>query len=133
VTTATLRNIHPVPKFIRPPFSGIPEDSYTEQEELVTSCLTAFERPVTLFVGLGFPRQLASASEAFELLCKMPDHIRGPSHSAALKACRAAMVGEIEAETARGIVEAYARGRGILVEKPVADSAMAAKHDLLSA
>jgi hypothetical protein len=128
-----LRNIHPVPKFIRPPFSGIPEDSYTEQEEPVTSSLTSFERPVTLFVGLGFPRQLASASEAFELLCEMPEHMRGASHAAALKACRAAIVGEIEAETARGILEAYALSRGILVEEPIVDFAMAAKHDLLCA
>ncbi len=92
---------------------------------------TAFERPLVLFVGLGFPHQLDSAEEAFQLLCELPAREHGPAHSAALRACRAAMEGRIDPETARGIVAAYARARGMLAEEALAPAAIEAKRDLL--
>ena len=73
-----------------------------------------FESPVSVFVGLGYPRQVDNAFEAFELLCEWHGP-RGPTHAAALKACRAALDGKVEAETARGVLEAFARATGCLV------------------
>jgi hypothetical protein len=99
--------------------------------EIAMPALTAFRRPVTLYVGLGFPRQIDDAEEAFMLLNEMPFAVRGPAHAAALKACRAAMHGEVNAETARGVVEAFARSKGILADEAIASMAMEAKRDLL--
>jgi hypothetical protein len=82
-----------------------------------------FDRPLSIFVGLGFPRQVQSVVEAYQLLQDWSE-ARGPAHAAALKACRAAMAGEIDAETARGVVEGFARHRGILVSDVVAAGAM---------
>lgn len=95
--------------------------------------LVQFERPVTILVGLGFPRQVDNAVEACSLLQDMAATYHGPSQGAAVKACRAAMAGEIDAETARGVFEAFARSKGILLNGPVAAAAMAAKRDLLGA
>ena len=75
---------------------------------------TGFSKPLSMFIGLGFPREISDAADAFELLNDMPSHMRGPAHSAALNACRAAMRGEVDQEVARGLVRAYAKARGIL-------------------
>ena len=73
-----------------------------------------FETPVTIFVGLGYPRQVAGTTEAYKILMEWHGK-RGPAHEAAINACRAAMTGDIDVETARGIFEAFARARGVLV------------------
>ncbi|MFD2058428.1 DUF982 domain-containing protein [Mesorhizobium calcicola] len=75
---------------------------------------TGFGKPLSIFVGLGFPREISDAWEAFELLNDMPSHMRGPAHNAALNACRAAMRGEVDQDVARGLVRTYAKGRSIL-------------------
>lgn len=93
----------------------------------------AFRRPVVVFVGLGFPRQLNTAIDALQALDDLPSSYRGPAYETAVKACRAAIAGEVEPETARGIVEAYMRARSLLVEEFLAPSAMAARHDLMVA
>ena len=76
-----------------------------------------FSKPLSIFVGLGFPREISDTQAAFELLNEMPSHLRGPAHGAALNACRAAMRGELDEEVARGLVRAYAKARGILPDR----------------
>lgn len=107
------------------------QDIYPPLMEEALNAITDFRRPLVVYVGLGFPRQIADAEEAFILLNEMPSAMHGPSHSAARNACRAAMNGEIDAETARGVVEAFARARGILAQEAVAEFAMETRHDLL--
>ena len=93
----------------------------------------AFERPIVLFVGLGFPRQVNNPLEAVQVLEEMPARYNVPAHAAAIKACRAAIAGEIEPDTARGSVEAYAKARGMLVEDGVAPFMLSVREDLLGA
>lgn len=92
---------------------------------------TMFGRPITVFVGLGFPRQLDSAEEALHLLSDVPEERRDASYISAVRACRAAIDGKIEPDTARGIIERYARQRGMLADEAVANLALAAKRDVL--
>jgi hypothetical protein len=101
--------------------------------EEALNAATDFRRPLVVYVGLGFPRQIADVEEGFMLLNEMPSALRGPSHSAATNACRAAMNGEIDAETARGVVEAFARARGILAQEAMAEFALESRGDLLGA
>ncbi len=83
---------------------------------------TRFEKPVEIFVGLGFRRPVRSAMEAYTLLSDMP----GASHAKeiALKACRAAIAGEIDPETARATFVTFARRNDILAPaEPIFDRA----------
>jgi hypothetical protein len=86
-----------------------------------------FDKPVRVWVGLGFPRQLDSVGDAYQFV--MDRCGNSPEQTAAIRACRAALAGEIEAETARGIVVQFARKKNILVEDgpppPLADAGAA--------
>lgn len=73
-----------------------------------------FAEPVTILVGLGFPFQVNSVLDALDILSDWPGG-RNPSQAAALNACRAALAGELDEETARGVFEAFARRTGILM------------------
>lgn len=73
---------------------------------------TRFDKPVSVFVGLGFPRDVETVWQAYELLNDWPH--RGPAHAAALDACRAGLNGDVDADTVRGVFEAFARKAGIL-------------------
>ena len=73
---------------------------------------TRFEKPVEIFVGLGFQRPVRSAMEAYKILSDMPGTSR--AKEIALKACRAAIAGEIEPETARAAFVTFARRNDIL-------------------
>lgn len=86
-----------------------------------------FQVPVTIFTGLGFPTPIESAGEAYALLLDWPKSERDPAHTVALRACRAALAGEIEAETARGAFLAFARRTNLLA--PEADDLVAA-HEM---
>lgn len=86
-----------------------------------------FQAPVTIFTGLGFPTPIESAGEAYALLLDWPKSERGPAHAVALRACRAALAGEIEAETARGAFLAFARRTNLLA--PDVDDLVAA-HEM---
>ena len=85
----------------------------------------SFEKPVRILVGLGFPREIGSVWEAHELLSDWPVFTRNKSHDVALRACEAALRGDIEAETARGAFVAFARRNNLLIAD--ADEAIAAK------
>ena len=74
-----------------------------------------FEEPVNTIVGLGFLRPIRSVEEAYAFLmdwrgCASADRF----HGLALKSVKAALAGEVEPETARGVVERFAQEAGLL-------------------
>jgi hypothetical protein len=73
-----------------------------------------FRQPVFILVGLGFPAEVRSVMDAYRHLAEWPTSQRDGAHSVALKACRAALRGEIEAETARGLFAAFAEKHDLL-------------------
>lgn len=81
-----------------------------------------FEKPVRILVGLGFPHQVNTVADAYQVLLDWLGD--SPEQKSAMRACRAALAGEIDAETARGVFLAFARRRGILA--PEIDNAVAA-------
>jgi len=73
-----------------------------------------FKEPVTILVGLGFPAEVRTIMDAYRHLAEWPVSNRDTAHSIALKACNAALRGEIEAETARGLFAAFAEKHDLL-------------------
>jgi hypothetical protein len=73
-----------------------------------------FEKPVLVWVGLGFPRQLNTVVDAYQVAREWCGN--SPEQRAAIRACKAALSGEVDAETARGVFTAFARKKDILVE-----------------
>lgn len=82
-----------------------------------------FERPVVILVGLGHPAAISSVMEAYMFLVDWPPSRRDPGHQFAIKACLAALRGEVEAETVRGIFVTLAEKYGILAPDAVAFTA----------
>ena len=66
-------------------------------------------------VGLGFPRQLNSVVDAYQFVTDWCGN--SPEQKAAIRACKAALTGDIDAATARGVVIQFARKKNILVEE----------------
>jgi hypothetical protein len=77
-----------------------------------------FETAVTVVVGLGYPAKIQAVRDAYVLLEEWPTSRRDAAHAVALKACRAALSGLIEAETARGMFVAFARKHNLLAHEP---------------
>lgn len=75
-----------------------------------------FRQPVSILVGLGFPAEVCSVMDAYRHLVEWPASMRDTAHSIALKACGAALRGEIEAETARGLFVAFAEKHDLLAQ-----------------
>jgi len=73
-----------------------------------------FERPVRVWVGLGFPRQLNTVADDYKFAAEWCGN--RPEQKAAIRACKAALIGDVEPETARGIFMAFARKKDILME-----------------
>ena len=73
-----------------------------------------FENPIRVWVGMGFPRQLNTVVDAYQFATDWCGN--SPEQKAAIRACKAALAGDIEAETARGIFAAFARKKDILIE-----------------
>ncbi len=73
-----------------------------------------FRKPVTILVGLGFPAEVRTVMDAYRHLVEWPASMRDTAYSVALKACGAALRGEIEAETARGLFAAFAEKHDLL-------------------
>ncbi|MER8830088.1 DUF982 domain-containing protein [Mesorhizobium sp. M0938] len=73
-----------------------------------------FEKPVRVWVGLGFPRQLNTVVDAYEFAVEWCGN--SPEQKAAIRACKAALTGDIDAETARSEFVAFARKKDILFE-----------------
>lgn len=74
-----------------------------------------FEQPIRVWVGLGFPRQLNSVVDAYQFANEYCGN--SPEQRAAIRACKAALTGEIEPETARGIFVAFAKKKGLMVDE----------------
>lgn len=74
-----------------------------------------FEKPVCVWVGLGFPRQLNTIVDAYQFVLDWCGN--SPEQNAAIRACKAALTGDVDVETARGVVVAFARKKDILVEE----------------
>lgn len=79
-----------------------------------------FAEPVSVLVGLGFSREIANVMSAYEVVSEWPSSHRGPSQLHAMRACRSALNGEIDAEEAREAFVEFAEHSGILVEEPSA-------------
>ena len=77
-----------------------------------------FQHPVRVLVGLGFPTDIQSVKDAFVLLDEWPPSKRNAAHGVALNACRAALAGEVDAETARSTFVAFARRMDLLLPAP---------------
>lgn len=77
-----------------------------------------FDKPIRVWVGLGFPRQLNTVADAYQFAADWCGN--SPEQKAAMRACKAALVGEIDAETARGVFVAFARKKDILVQDGIA-------------
>ena len=74
-----------------------------------------FKLPVFIFFGLGFPAEVRGVMDAYRHLTEWPGSQRDGAHAVALNACSAALCGEIEAETARGLFVAFAERHDLLV------------------
>ncbi len=74
-----------------------------------------FEKPLRVWVGLGFPRQLNSVVDAYQFVTDWCGN--SPEQKAAIRACKAALTGDIDAETARAVVMQFAKKKNILVEE----------------
>ncbi len=72
----------------------------------------AFEKPIRIWVGLGFPRELHTVVDAYLFVQNW--YGNSPEQKAAIRACKAALAGDIDAETARGVFVAFARKKDIL-------------------
>jgi hypothetical protein len=87
-----------------------------------------FAQPVSIIVGLGFPRQIETVSEAFQVLNEW-NGARSSTHAMALKLCRAGSADEVDVEVGRLAFEAFARTRGILAPNAAAMTAKQAVDD----
>lgn len=77
-----------------------------------------FEDPVVILLGLGIPTEIKSVLQAYQVLMDW----RGKSDHArdiALKACRAALAGTIEPETAKSVFVTFAKKHD-LIAPPIA-------------
>lgn len=73
-----------------------------------------FARPVVILTRFGVPTAVSSAMEAYMFLTDWSVAQRDATHSLALKGCLAAVRGDIEIETARGLFASWAERRDIL-------------------
>lgn len=77
---------------------------------------TTFIAPVTVLVGLGFPRRIESVLDAISFLDEQPEMLRDEAFYATYDACRDALAGVESVADARDVFCALARRRGVLVE-----------------
>lgn len=73
----------------------------------------SFSHPVNVFVGLGFPYEISSLVEACQVLDDWTGS-RTSIHAATSAACRSALIGKTDVESARIAFEAFAQAQGIL-------------------
>jgi hypothetical protein len=90
----------------------------------------SFSKPVSIFVGLGFPRAVDDVLEAYTLLNEWPQASRCPAHLVALHTCAAVLGGRGSATDARGAFEAFATDRGILAPEALQRGANQLRREL---
>ena len=74
-----------------------------------------FDEPVSIFIGLGFPRDVESVIDAYDVLIEWNGK-RDLHQSDAIEVCRKALNGERSGEDARKAFQRFALNRGILSE-----------------
>jgi len=67
-----------------------------------------FSSPVTILVGLGFPAEVSSVTDAYRILMDWPTSRSDIAHKMALNACRGAFSGDVDTETVRSLFTAFA-------------------------
>ncbi|CAM5563133.1 hypothetical protein ATER59S_04740 [Aquamicrobium terrae] len=75
-----------------------------------------FDQPVPVFIGLGFPREVASVIEAYDILIEW-NGIRDLDQTGAIEVCRKALNGKRTGEDARKAFQQFAINKGILSEE----------------
>ncbi|WP_095204146.1 DUF982 domain-containing protein [Mesorhizobium carmichaelinearum] len=88
--------------------------------------MTVLKTPVTVIIGIGFPTKIESVREALALLDEWPPSKRNAAHTIACNACRAAILGEVDAETARSMFVAFAQRNDLLA--PEIDGVLAVRQ-----
>lgn len=73
-----------------------------------------FQRPVVVLTDFGHPTAISTAMEAYMFLADFPPSRQDAIHKMTAKACLAAVGGEIETETARGLFASWAERNDIL-------------------
>jgi hypothetical protein len=63
----------------------------------------AFEKPVPVIVGIGFVKQIRSVMDAYTFLNEWSPSHHKAAHTVALKLCKAAISGQVDAETVRRV------------------------------
>ena len=89
---------------------------------------TRFGKPVPFLLGEGCPASIASAEEAFRVLCENRASAATHAHSVALEACKAAIAGEIDAEIARSAFAAFAETHAMLLPVHLSSRPVAITH-----
>lgn len=84
-------------------------------------------------VGMGFPVTIENTMEAYALLQDWPEASRNGTHNIALNACRAAIAGEVEPETVRATLVAFARRNDLLVPNVISAASTASASRALRA
>ncbi len=77
--------------------------------------ITKFDRPVAVFVGLGFPSEVETVMDAYAMLLEwngIPDLDR----AGAIEVCRKALTGKRTGKEARVAFQRFAFSKGILSE-----------------
>lgn len=74
---------------------------------------TTFARPVSIFVGMGFPFDVETPWDAYQVLTEWAGP-RSLAHKAAVESCRAAISGAGASDEARSNFDEFARQAGIL-------------------
>jgi Protein of unknown function (DUF982) len=75
-----------------------------------------FERPVSVYVGLGYVRTVRTVMDAYMMLNDWTSTRKCHAHEMALKACKAALKGDVDAETVRSLFMAFALRNHCLAE-----------------
>jgi hypothetical protein len=73
-----------------------------------------FRRPVVILTGLGLPTAISSVMEAYMFLADWPASKRDACHRVVMNASLAALNGDIEPETARGLFASWAEKNDLL-------------------
>ena len=94
---------------------------------------TAFSNPVTVLVGMGFPRKISSLMDAIRYLDEQPSIVRDEAFQVTYAACRGVLAQENTPQEAYDLLCALARRRGILVEEMISEPASAACQSVMPA
>ncbi|MGB3537495.1 MAG: DUF982 domain-containing protein [Mesorhizobium sp.] len=87
-----------------------------------------FDRSVSVFIGLGFPREIANVVEAYDILIEWKG-IRDLDQNGAIEVCRKALNGERTGRDARLAFQKFALNKGILSEEAYSRAAATLRQE----